>query len=73
MFTTINAKDTGSLNVGTTAGTKSWKEGDKLEILGEGKVRTVTFVMGKGEKTHLCFKGQGKVPLGEVSFSVVGE
>lgn len=72
MRTTNN--DKGSLKVGLSAGGKVWAIGDKLAIDGEGaKVRTVTFVMGKGEKTHLCFKGQGEVPMGEVEFELIGD
>lgn len=81
---TINAKDTGSLNVGISAGDKVWKVGDKVQFSGEATPRTVTYVMGgvetrnelgqyagrQGEKVHLCFKGQGPVPLGEVDYSV---
>lgn len=72
-----NPKDNGSLKVGTILPNKKWAVGDKLEIEGEGKIRTVTFVMGTAgdgtatEKTHLCFKGQGAVPRGQISFRVV--
>jgi hypothetical protein len=84
-MTTITIKgnnDTGSLKVGTAAGDKAWKVGDKLKIVGgvdgditqgEGKTRAVTYVMGKGEKCHLCFKGQGPLPLGEVVIELVEE
>lgn len=72
MFNTIN-NDDGSLKVGISAGDISFKVGDRIKLLGEAKVRTVTFVMGKGEKTHLCFKAQGKLPMGEVSYEMVGE
>ena len=72
MFTINGNRDEGSLKVGLTAGDKKWNEGDKIQILGEAKVRTVTFVMGKGDKTCLCFKGQGKVPTGDVQYTLVG-
>lgn len=68
-----NTKDTGSLNVGNSAG-REFKVGEKIQILSEGaKIRTITYVMGKGEKQHLCFKGQGPVPLAEsVEYRVLG-
>jgi hypothetical protein len=72
MFRTFN-NDTGSLKVGLSAGNRQWKIGDKIRIEGEGKVRTVTYVMGSGQRTHLCFKGQGTLPLGEVMFQIVEE
>ena len=66
------SNDTGSLKVGTTAGDHVWTKGDRLQILGEAKVRTVTFVMGNpGEKLHLCFKSQGIVPTGELEYTLV--
>ena len=77
-YTTTN-NDDGSLKVGTSAGTRDWKVGDQIQIQGEGKIRQVTYIMGKGEKCHLCFgKGtklgnQGKVPQGEVTYEIVGE
>jgi len=74
MFITNN-NDSGSLKVGLSAGSKVWKVGDKIRILGEDKVRTVTFIMPQNkpqsEKLHLCFKGQGRLPEGEVSYEVV--
>jgi hypothetical protein len=72
MFKVVN-NDTGSLKVGLVAGTKKWQVGDKIKIEGENKVRTTTYVMGSGERTHLCFKGQGPLPLGEVVFQIVEE
>lgn len=81
IYTTNN--DDGSLRVGLSAGpNRIWRNGDKIQILGEGsKVRTATYVMGGkdvdggklGEKVHLCFKDQGKVPTGIVQFQIVGE
>lgn len=73
-FKTINLKDSGSLNVGNSAG-REFKVGEKIQLLSEGsKVRTITYVMGKGEKQHLCFKGQGPVPTGSepLEYRVVG-
>lgn len=64
--------DNGSLKVGLSAGTKVWGQGDKIQIEGEGeKIRTVTFVMGSGEKTHLCFAKQGPLPKGAVDYRIV--
>jgi hypothetical protein len=64
--------DNGSLKVGLSAGTKVWGKGDKIELSTEpGKVRTVTFVMGQGEKTHLCFAKQGPLPKGQVDYRIV--
>lgn len=72
MFKTNNDRDTGSLKVGTTAGDHEWAAGQKIKIAGD-KVRTITFVMGQGEKTHLCFKTQGPVPKGVVEYELVEE
>ena len=78
-FKTMN-NDTGSLKVGTSAGDHKWDVGQTLKIIGgvegdpsqgESKTRKVTYVMGKGANTHLCFKGQGPLPLGEVTFELV--
>lgn len=66
-----NNRDTGSLGVGLVAGTKEWRPGEKIQIEGEANTRTVTWVMGKGEKIHLCAKGTGAFPLGEVRFRIV--
>jgi hypothetical protein len=64
--------DNGSLKVGVSAGNKIWAKGDKIQIEGEGeKIRTVTFVMGSGEKTHLCFAKQGPVAKGQVDYRIV--
>lgn len=68
-----NNNDNGSLNVGNVLPNKVWAKGDKIQIEGEGdKIRTVTFVMGSGEKQHICFKGQGPLPKGsDVRFRLV--
>jgi hypothetical protein len=68
MKTTNN--DTGSLKVGTSAGDHVWEVGQKVKI-GERTV-TITYIMGRGEKTHICFGKQGfRCPEGEVEYSVV--
>jgi hypothetical protein len=59
--------DTGSLKVGKAG--ENLKVGDKIRISGEDKIRTISYIMGAGEKTHVCTKGFGPFPLGEVEFS----
>lgn len=68
---TTNAKDPGSLNVGTNPA--NVVKGDKIQIVGEAAPRTVSYVMGSPEKNnvHLCMKGTGPVPLGEVEYEKV--
>lgn len=45
---------------------------DVIEILGEGRSRTVTYVMGSEKKGwRACFGGQGEVARGEVTWRVV--
>lgn len=58
-------KDTGSLKIGTLLKAEI---GDVLLL--NGKEFKVSFIMGKEEKTSLCFKGCGKVPIGDVSVQV---
>lgn len=70
MFKAIN-NDEGSLKVGISAGDHVWAIGQTIRILGENKTRKVTYMMGEGEKKHLCFKGQGKVEVGEVEYEIV--
>lgn len=72
-YTCSNLKDTGSLHVGTSKdlGNLTIAVGDKLQIVGENKVREVTYTMGKGEKLHVCAKGTGPFPLAEkVEFKI---
>lgn len=73
MAKTINAKDPGSLNVGSNP--EKIVVGEKIQITGEDKVRTVTYVMGSTAKNnvHLCMKGSGPVPLGEIEYTVLRE
>lgn len=68
---TNNLRDTGSLHVGVSGGATKWEKGMKIQIAGEPAVRTISYVMGLGEKTHLCCKGTGPMPLGEVEYSLV--
>ncbi len=68
MASTIN-NDTGSLKVGNVLG--EWHVGDRIQIEGEAKPRTISYVMGKGEKQHVCTKSFGPFPLGNVEFSRV--
>lgn len=63
---TVNNNDTGSLLIGSVEA----KVGDTLFIEGEGKGRTITYLMGKGEKQHACCKGSGPFPEGLVTFSI---
>jgi hypothetical protein len=65
---TVQNNDTGSLHVGNV----EISVGSEIQIEGEGKTRKVTYLMGKGEKTHACCKGSGPFPEGLVTFSVVG-
>ncbi len=64
-----NNNDTGSLKVGNLLGELA--VGDRIQIEGEAKPRTITFLMGKGDKLHVCAKGSGKFPLGLVEISKV--
>ena len=66
---TVVNNDTGSLKVGTSAGDHIWAAGQKIQV--ETKLYTLTYVMGKGEKCHVCAKGCGPFPLGTVSYSIV--
>ena len=69
---TTNAKDAGSLHVGNNP--LNIQKGDVIQISGEQKTRTVTYVMGSVAKSnvHLCMKGSGPVPLGEVEYDRSG-
>lgn len=73
-FTCSNPKDTGSLKVGTSAGDHKWVAGQKIRLANENQLRTLTYVMGSGEKTHIVAKGSGPFPTGErIEYSIVGE
>jgi hypothetical protein len=63
--------DTGSLKVGSSLGKLA--VGQKLQLVGEQKVRTITYVMGEGEKQHVCAKGTGPFPIGDVEVELVVE
>jgi hypothetical protein len=69
---TQNPKDPGSLNVGSNP--LNVVKGQEIRIKGEDRNRKVTYVMGTPEKgnVHLCMKGTGPVPLGEIEYEVVG-
>lgn len=64
----IENKDTGSLNVGSV----EVRPGDRIHIVGEASARTVTFVMGRVERSnlHAVCRGTGVMPLGPVEFTV---
>lgn len=66
---TVENDDTGSLHVGDVA----IQVGDSIQIVGESKSRTVTYLMGKGSKQHACCKGSGPFPSGKVEFSVIAK
>lgn len=70
---TIQNTDTGSLPVGLAGTEKPPYVGRKFTIEGEGKVttRVATYVMGSVKKGwFVCFKGQGALPVGEVTFEI---
>ena len=71
MTTTFTVKNdsNGSLKVGQAGGSHTWDKGDRVEI--QGKVFTITYVMGKGEKLTLCAKGSGPFPLGEIDVTLL--
>ncbi|MBF0107021.1 MAG: hypothetical protein HQM16_17060 [Deltaproteobacteria bacterium] len=59
--------DTGSLHTGVKLSV-----GDVIEIEGENKHRTVTYVMGSDAKGwRACFKGQGALPVGPLEWRIV--
>ena len=66
---TANNNDTGSLKVGKEG--INLKVGDKIRIVGEDKTRTISYIMGKEDRTHICCKGCGPFPIGEVQYEVV--
>src|SRR5438874_12795892 len=46
--------------------------GDKVQLSGETRARSVTYVMGSDRKGwRACFKGQGAVPVGPVTWQHV--
>lgn len=59
-------EDTGSLKVGRI----DVQVGDQIEIRDEGRLRTVTYIMGQVAAGTLCvcFKGQGAVPTGDIAW-----
>lgn len=65
LFETYN-NDPGSLHTGDPL-----NMGDLVLIHGENKVRRVTYVMGKPPRAHACFKGQGAVPTGPVTWELL--
>lgn len=71
MFQIKNNKDAGSLHIGQVESLRAFKEGDKIRVAGENSDRTCTYIMGKGEKLHACFKGTGPFSMGDVEFEVV--
>lgn len=68
MYQTEN-NDTGSLKVGTSAGEHVWAVGDQLKI-GDRQLK-VTYVMGKGDRCHICCKGGGIMPIGVVKYEII--
>jgi hypothetical protein len=66
MANKVTNNDTGSLKVGAAGA--NLKKGDKIRIAGETADRVISYVMGAGEKTHVCTKGFGPFPLGEVEW-----
>ena len=62
---TVN-NDTGSLKANVPASV-----GDLIQIEGERNPRKITYIMGMGEKQHLCCKGTGPFPIGPVEFIVI--
>lgn len=67
MPTTVN-DDNGSLFTATDR----LSVGDQVKIVGEPRARTVTYVMGSDRKGwRACFKGQGAVPTGSVTWERV--
>lgn len=61
---------TGSLSTGTIR----LREGDEIQIEGEGKARRVTHVMGSDARGwHACFARQGGVPQGKLRWRVTRE
>ena len=69
MTTTNN--DTGSLKVGEAGA--SLKVGTKIQLAGEKTPRVISYTMGEGAKKHVCTKGFGPFPVGEVTYEIVGE
>lgn len=71
-FTCSNPKDTGSLKVGTSAGSHKWEPGQVIRLAGEDKLRKISYVMGNGEKTHVVAKGTGPFPTGDaIQYEIV--
>ena len=64
---TTENRDNGSLRTGAIR----VEIGDVIEINGEGKHRTVTYVMGSPGNWHATFKNQGAVPEGQVEWRIV--
>jgi len=68
MASTTN-NDTGSLKVGAAGA--GLKVGDKIQVAGEKAARTITYLMGTGDRLHVCARGTGPFPTGEVSWEQV--
>src|SRR5689334_2647652 len=54
--------DTGTLKVGAVA----VKPGDGIRIVGEEKIRAVTYVFGRSPNTRAACRGSGAFPIGHV-------
>ena len=66
----ITNNDTGSLKVGLAGA--HLKVGDSVQIRGEVSPRCISYIMGAGERTHICCKGTGPMPVGEVEVDLGG-
>lgn len=60
----ISNNDTGSLHVGDFG--SHLKVGDTVHVAGETNARKITYIMGAGSRTHVCCRGTGPFPCGEV-------
>jgi hypothetical protein len=68
---TLTNKDTGSLFI-LPAGSAQPAVGTRIQIEGEDKVRTATWIAGSAKKGWTAyFKGQGILPVGEVTFTIL--
>jgi hypothetical protein len=73
-LTADQGNDDGSLKVGSALPNHTWAKGQKIQLEGEPQPRTISYVMGKGDKTHLCTAGFGKFPKNQkVSFRLVND
>ncbi|MDP1722148.1 MAG: hypothetical protein Q8L37_02970, partial [Candidatus Gottesmanbacteria bacterium] len=71
MTNTTTNNDTGSLKVGEAGA--SLRVGSKIQLVGEKSPRIISYTMGEGAKKHVCAKGFGPFPVGEVTYEIVGE